>query len=873
VESELPRGSVTFVFTDIESSTRLLRRLEDAYVPLLERHRQLMRAAFGQYGGVEVKTDGDACFVAFPTAPGALAGCVGAQRALRAAPWPDGVAPLVRMGLHSGLAYPHDGDYIALAVHQAARVVDAAHGGQILASEQAVEAARAQCWPAGVNAADLGRYRLRDFDTPVRLFQIDEPWGARAFPALRAVPADHHNIVRARTSFVGRQRERAAITADLQPGAVVSIVGPGGTGKTRLATEIGVDVASTWADGVWLVDLSAVTDIHVVAPAVAAALGVPADTADRADGVLDHLEGRCCLLLFDNCEQVIAAVADLVSAIVARTASPGVLTTSREPLAVPAEIVHRLAPLPVSDDAVTLFFDRALRAGAGATRRPDPTDPVDRDVVVQICRRLDGLPLAIELAASRAAVLSLEEILAGLDERFRFLRSSDRGAPARQRTLGALLDWSYDLLAPDEQTAFERLSVFAGTFGIDAAEAALGHSSLDAYDVPELVWSLVDKSLVTVEPAANATRYRMLDTVRAYGAGRLAAADRAATAGALSAWYLERFPLGGRGQRGWLTGLALEIDTIAALIDTAAPNDATVAYLARLRGELRAVSGEPLAGRAEIDDVLARVTIPTPATARLVLFAATLAGDAGELDEALRRCADGEALLDRVGDVDRWGSVRVASPRPVLLLRSNDPDRLEEAEALAEASVEAAGNDADRADALLHLALVAGALARDGVAAIYSEIIDLAHRTGDHVLLALALNNVVEEELRRGDLALAARHQRDALAYAAELGMEHITTFGLIAAARIVEGQGSTALAVRLHAHAEARLTVSGLQLFPADQALSDAMLERARGLLGVARYDEERRAGAALTIAAALAEADAILGAASEEVSAGAGG
>jgi hypothetical protein len=315
-----------------------------------------------------------------------------------------------------------------------------------------------------------------------------------------------------------------------------------------------------------------------------------------------------------------------------------------------------------------------------------------------------------------------------------------------------------------------------------------------------------------------------------------------------------------------VTELALEVDTIAALIDCAQGDDPAVPYLARLRGELRAVAGEPLVGGAEIDAVLRRVTIPTPATARLVLFAATLLGDAGELDDALRRCSEGEALLDRVGDNDRWGSVRVTSPRPILLLRSDDRTQLDAAEAMARAGVDAAGNDADRADALLRLALVAAALQRDGVAAIYSEIIELAQRTADHVLLALALNNVVEEELRRGELASAARHQRDALAYAAELGMEHITTFGLIAAARIVEGQASMPLAVRLHAHAEARLATSGLQLFPADRALSDEMLARARRVLGAARYDEERRAGAALTIDAALAEADAILGAASSE-------
>jgi predicted ATPase len=633
-------------------------------------------------------------------------------------------------------------------------------------------------------------------------------------------------------------------------------------GKTRLASEIGVEVASTWPDGVWMVDLSSVMDPHLVMPAVAAALGAPSNGGDRRTEVLEHLRGRRALLLLDNCEQIIDECAAVVAAVLDRCPSVAVLATSREPLNVAGEAVHRLAPLPVSEEAVTLFLDRVARSGGG----PE-VGTVDRGVVARICERLDGLPLAIELAASRTTVLSVGEILDGLDERFRLLRSSDRSAPARQRTMTALLDWSYDLLAPAERAAFERLSVFAGTFGIEAAEVALGHGAIDAYDVPELVWSLVEKSLVVVEPAANATRYRMLETVRAYAAGRMAGLDRAATMGALGAWYLDRFPLGRRGQRAWLSALSLEVPTVTALVESLPPDDPMVPYLARIRAELRAVGGEPRFGREEVDDVLRRVTTPTPATARLMLFAATMLGDAGDLEAAMRRCDDGEALLDVVGDTDRWGSVRVASPRCVLLLRYDDRERLLEAEALAMAGVEDATTDADRADALLRLALVAGALDRDGVTEVYAEVIELAHRTHDHVLLALALNNLVEEELRLGAQAQAAGHQRDALAYAAELGMEHITTFGLIAAARIVEQQGSAALATRLHAHAEARLVATGLQLFPSDQALSDAMLARAAVVLGEDRYELERKAGTALTIDSALEEADAILGAAAGAV------
>ena len=855
----LPRGSVTFVFTDIEGSTRLLRRLGPTYTDVLEQHRRVLRSAFAAHRGVEVKTDADSSFVAFASTTDALTGCVAAQQAVATASWPDQGAPLVRMGVHTGLAFPHDDDYIALAVHQAARVVEAAHGGQVIASEHVLATAEPRrLRAAGVEVADLGHYRLRDFDAPVALYEVGPGGRPGPFPAVRAVPADHHNIVAAATSFVGRQGEVADIAGRLTPGRTVTIAGTGGMGKTRLATEIGLQVAPAWKDGVWLVDLSSVTEASLVAPSVASALGTPSSGPDRLADVVDDLGRRHALIILDNCEQLVEACSALVATITARCPSVAVLTTSREPLGVPGEDVHRLRPLPVSEDAVDLFLDRfGAAGGVGA----------DRSVVSRICERLDGMPLAIELAASRGSVLSAPEILAGLDERFRLLQSRDRTVPERQRTMTALLDWSRDLLTGDERAAFDRLSAFAGTFGLDAATVALAGTGIDAYDGPELVWSLVDKSLVVVEPAANATRYRMLETVRAYAAGHLERAGaRGATSARLGSWYVERFPLSQRGNPAWLAALAMEIDTIAALIDAIepdGPDGAIVPALARLRAELRAVGGEPRLGCEEIDSVLGRISVPSPAVARLVLCSASLLGDAGQLDEAWRRCDEGEAMLDLTGEVDRWGPVRVVSPRATLLLRSGTPEGLERAGDLARAQVAAATTDGDRADALLRLALVSSAIGRDDVAELSDQVSTLARRAGDHVLVALALNNLAEEELRQGDVRRAAAHQREALDYAAELGMEHLTSFGLIVGARIAADQGSDERAARLHAFAEARLADSGLQLFPDDVALSDAMLERVAARLGAAAYDDARQSAAGLTTEQALAEADAVLAAA----------
>ncbi len=853
--SGLPAGSVTFVFTDIEGSTRLLRRWGDRYADALEQHRIVLRRVWAAGGGVEVSVDGDACFVVFASADDALAGCAAAQRALADQRWPEGGELRVRIGIHTGTAFPRDGDYVALAVHQAARVVQAAHGGQIVVSQHSIDAL-SSAQPTGIVLADLGRYRLRDFDGPVTLFQVDGD--GQSFPSVRAIPADQHNLTPVGTTFVGRTQELDDVRRRLTAGRLTSLVGTGGVGKTRLATELGMLVAPGWADGVWMVDLSTVTDPALVVPTVAAALGLQATGTDRRCGVLDALVGHRAVVVLDNCEQVIEECAAFVGELLAHCPSVAVLATSREPLGVAGEVVYRLAPLRVVDDATTLFLDR-MGADAG--------DSADRDLIAKLCQRCDRIPLAIELAASRCGVMSVAEIVAGLDERFRLLRTRGRALPERQRTMTAVLDWSYELLSPDERAALERLSVFGGSFDVRGATAAVAHGGIDGYDVPELVWSLTEKSLLTSEPAANATRYRMLETVRAYAGRRLEARDDTSSitaATTLAAWLVQQFPLANRGDRTWLGRLALEVDTVTALISSIAPEEPSLPALARLRGELRSVSGNPRLGWEEIDAVLARLADPTPGSARLMLYAASLMGDSGEVDEAFRRCDLAESILDQLGETDQWGPIRPTSPRPTLLLRSERHEDLVRAEALAQAAADATTTDAERADALLRLAMTRSALDLDGVADLYEEVVVLGRRAPDHVVVALALNNLAETELRRGLVGRAADHQRAALTYAAELGMEHVVSFGLIASARIAESVGSPTLAVHLHTVAERRLADSGVLLYPDDQALSDAMLDRIVATMGPAAFADARRSGELLDAEQALAEADAVLLAAS---------
>jgi predicted ATPase/class 3 adenylate cyclase len=852
--TQLPSGTVTFVFTDIEGSTRLLRRLGDRYPPLLERHRALLRGAWDASGGVEVKTEGDGSFVAFARAPDAVRGCLAAQRALTAEPWAVDAHPRVRMGVHTGLAFPHDGDYIALAVHQAARVVAAAHGGQIVVSEQTVDVL-GELQLDELRLERLGRYRLRDFDEPVALFQADAVDLPLPFPALRAVPAERHNIVPAATAFVGRGSELTELASRLGPGAVVSIVGPGGVGKTRLAAELGPRVAADWPDGVWLVDLSAVVHGYQLVPTVAAALGVPAADGDLHVDVLNDVRSRCALLIFDNCEQIIAECATFVAEVRAAAAGVGLLATSREPLGLPGEEVHRLDPLVIQEDAVEMFLDRARAVTAGRDV------PLEIEVVRRICTRVDGIPLAIELAASRCAFLSLGEIEAGLDERFRLLRSRERGRPARQRTLSALLAWSYDLLDADERAAFERLSLFAAPFDLASARAAVGDGRLEPDDAPDLVWSLAEKSLVIVEPGANGTRYRMLETIRAYASERLVeTTDTTATAAILADWYLDRFPLAQRGSRTWLSGLVPERETMGALVDSGWLEPPVAHALARIAVEPDLVAGDFVTANAEIDHALDVVLAPTPGRARMLLLTASVLGDLGRSDEGLRRCDEADTVLAVAGETDRWGTVRLASPRALLLRRRGDEASLAQAEAFARAQVDAVGDSWERADVLVRLGLVLSYADSDEVVDRYREAASLAGRAGDHVLVAIVLNNLAETELRRGDPAEAARHQLESLRYAAELGMLHLAAYGLVAAARIAEGFDDDVLAVQLHARADALLAEIGIAMFPDDQALSDAMLERTASRLGGERYRLEQVAGEAMTIEEALARVDGLL-------------
>jgi predicted ATPase/class 3 adenylate cyclase len=574
--ARLPRGTVTFLFSDIEGSTRLLARLRAGYAGVLAEHRRLLRGAFREHDGREVHTEGDAFFVVFVRASDAVAAAVGGQRALAAHRWGDGVELRVRMGLHTGEGEVAAGDYVGLDVHRAARICAAGHGGQVLLSAS-TRALTAGELPSDVAVCDLGDHRLKDLDRPERLFQLvvaDLPSRFPVLASLSDAPVGPGALPLLPNRTIGREDEVRAVCARLGAGArLLTLTGPGGVGKTRLAIETAHAARSRFADGARLVALDATRRAEDVPAAVLRALaivGLAGETPEQA--LMRFLGAKRVLLVLDNFEHVLEA-AGLVAELLASCPGVAVLATSREPLALAGEQRFGVGPLrapSAGGDApaeglgrapsVELFCDRALG------RVPDLVlDEGDATAVAQICRRLDGLPLAIELAAARSTLLSVGEIAERLDAAFGMLGSGPRDAPARHHTLRATVDWSYDLLDDVERRCFARLAVFAGGATVQAAEA-IADADLETLD------RLVAKSLLVRRGGRGdaPSRLAMLETIRAYATERLVESGEAdAVRGRHYAFHLElarrhasEQALFGAGRAEHLTRLDEELDNL-----------------------------------------------------------------------------------------------------------------------------------------------------------------------------------------------------------------------------------------------------------------------------------------------------------------------
>jgi predicted ATPase/class 3 adenylate cyclase len=576
--AELPTGTVTFLFTDLEGSTRLWEEHPEAMRTALARHDFILRDAVEANGGHVVKTTGDGVHAVFETAEDAIAAAIAGEVGLGVEGWGAPGSLKVRAGLHTGRAEVREGDYFGPALNRAARLMTAAHGGQVLVSHATEELVR-DSLPEGVALVDLGEHRLRDLSRPERVFQVCAPGLETEFAPLCSLDAYPGNLPIQLTSFVGRETELAAIASTLEGSRLVTITGVGGVGKTRLALQAAADVLPRFADGAWVCELAAAGDPETMIQVVAATLGVsPRAGMSLAGSVREYLSAKELLVVLDNCEHLLGEAARFAESVLRECAGVRILATSREGLAVAGEQLVALPSLGLpagsdldavaSSEAVRLFVDRAASARSGFV-----LDPANVVAVSDICRRLDGIPLAIELAAARVVGMRPAEIAERLDERFRLLTGGRRTAVERHQTLRATVEWSYSLLDPLERLAFDRLGIFAGSFDTAAAEVVVSGEGLEGWDVVEALASLVAKSMLVDEEGADGrSRYTVLETLRAYARERLEAIGQA------DAWrrrhaehyanLAERLGLGLRGpdQLEAQTAIRAELDNLRAAV-------------------------------------------------------------------------------------------------------------------------------------------------------------------------------------------------------------------------------------------------------------------------------------------------------------------
>jgi predicted ATPase len=749
---ELPSGTVTFLFTDVEGSTRLLHELgAEAYARSLAEHRRLIREACAAEGGVEVDTQGDAFFFAFPTAPGALAAASAFIETLASGPI------RVRVGLHTGTPLLTEESYVGDDVHFAARVAASGHGGQVVCSAATAELVE-------LPLTDLGEHRLKDIAQPVAIFQL----GVGAFPPLKTI--SNTNLPRPASSFVGREAEVEAVRARIAGGArFVTLTGPGGSGKTRLAIEAASTLVPEYKAGVFWVGLAALRDPALVTETIAQTLGA-------TDGLAEHVGEREMLLLLDNLEQVIEAAPKL-SALLESCLNLTLLVTSREVLRVRGEVAYPVPPL-AEPEAVSLFCERA---------QLKPSDEI-----AELCARLDSLPLAVELAAARTKALSPAQILERLSQRLDLLKGG-RDADPRQQTLRATIEWSYDLLSSAEQLLFARLSVFAGGCTLEAAEEVAG-ADLDTLQ------SLAEKSLLRF----TNERYWLLETIREYAGERLAKEG----ADEVRQRHLEFFlrmaeeaepELRGPHASEWLDRLEAEHHNLRAGLSDAASKGQGLVHL-RLAGALarfwwtRAYLDE---GKRWLEDALAQPGAPPDARARALRGLGYLTWARGERGQSVRCHEEALALYREIGD--SFGTGASLMNVGVFWREEGDLPRarrfMEEAASMQRASGDVSAT-AHTLGQLGLLALAEGDLER--AARLCEEGLALARGVGNEYTAAIILRAIAPVALQRGDYAEAARHFGHGLEISRRLGYEGAVASCLEGVAAVAAASGDHERAARL---------------------------------------------------------------------------
>jgi predicted ATPase len=869
-----PSGTVTFLFTDIEGSTRLWEDVPTEMRTALARHDVILRSVIEARGGYVFSTAGDGLAAAFARVGDAVAAALEAQAALAIETWPTPSPLRVRMGLNTGEVEERDGDYFGPAVNRAARIMAAGHGGQVLVSAATAALIGDQ------SIVDLGTHGFAGLAGPEHVFQL----GPAEFPPLHSIDSVPSNLPVDLSAFVGREHEMAAIAGLVRSARLVTLTGVGGVGKTRLAVQVAAGMLDEFPGGVWFVELAPLIDPALVASTVASCIGAaPAPGADPAEVACRFLAQRRALLVVDNCEHVIDAAAALADKVVRAAPRIRVLATSREPLSVKGESAWRVPSMTVEQDgepsdAVVLFVQRAAEARPGFSL----DIAAERDAVVQVCRRLDGIPLAIELASARVRMMSTAQLALRLDERFRLLTLGGRGAVPRQQTLEAAIDWSYELLSPQEQGLFDLLGVFSGDFDVAAVAAVAG---IDEFDALDLLGELSDKSMVEADAVRD--RYRLLETLRQYAWGRLVATSRLATArDDHAAYYMtlagdqaRLMAIPGR-QVEALDRLDLDYDNLRAalshLIDQRQA-DASARLARRLIGLFNI--RHPREGHQWLQQVVAiSNALPATARARLLADAAFAALNAGDrpAEEQLAQAA-----------VDIGGQAAPAVAHWILAsaqVQGGDPGAVAQARlAVAKA---ASVNDVTTQVAASSTLAQALALAGDelGAREQIAEAVSMADRLGNPAMIAAAYTVCGEALGYLGHSGEAVAMFAKGLASVQEGGpqiMTHLRTayvlesddWGeavrlllialpdareqlsgvnqlspLVAAAKTLAHSGEPELAATLmgtvHHHG------GGSRLFgtPLDAQWRDRLVEQLRRVMGDDAMDEQLQLGADLT-------------------------
>jgi predicted ATPase/class 3 adenylate cyclase len=788
-------GPLTFMLTDIQGSTRLWEAHPDEMASSMVRHDELVAWHVAIHDGelVGSRGEGDSAFVVFRDAGAALACACDLQLALTAESWPPATLIRVRIALHTGVVQPRAGGHYGSVVNRCARIRAVTHGAQVLLSEATVESAGVP--PEGATFRDLGLHRLRDLSVPERIFQLCHPGLGASFPSLQTLDSATHNLPVQLTSFVGRQREIAEVRELMGAARLLTLTGSGGCGKTRLALEVAAGLLDSYTHGVWMVDLAALSDPTLVPAAALLALGLREEPGRPLVEILkEHLRGRRILIVLDNCEHLLEGCAELAVQLLTACPELRIVATSRQSLGVRGETTFRIPSMTVPDDSERASVDQmasceAVRLFVDRARAADPDfrlTPADAGSVSQICRLLEGIPLAIELAAARVSLLAPSQIARRLGDRRSFLVAGSRTALPRHQTLRATMDWSHELLADEERVLLRRLSVFAGGWSLDAAEAVCGRSAISADSVLDLLNELVSKSLVLTERRADETRYRMLETIRQYALDKLAEAGE-------GDWIRTRhrecfLTLAERAEQelfratrvGW-NHLTAELDNLRAALEWSV-NDAgggeAAVRLSGALGEFWDMRGDYREGGQWLALALDRGADARPANRARALIAAGLLASRESAYAAARSFYEQGLALALQAGADQVTTLVLGN----LGLLSFWQGEVDDARALMAESLELARRLADpwliaRAISLrVHLE---SSLNPAGIEPLAEESLSIARTVGDQFLVSRCLYFLGLSAQFHGDYERARTLFEDTLTIAREVGARWEMTWAL----------------------------------------------------------------------------------------------